>query len=319
MTVAVVSTGGTIASTEEQGGDAAPDLSGAELVAAVPSLDDVALRTVEFSTIPSPHFTVEQMVDLATLVGDLDADPEVDGIVVTQGTDVLEETAYFLDLCYDGTTPVAVTGAMRNPSLPSPDGPANLLASVRTVLDADATGRGVLVVFAGRVLPAREATKTHSQMVDTFACPEFGPLGIVEEEAVTWRRRAENPDPTFDPDPRRITNDVAAVYVTVDASASHLSAHADASAVCLAVTGAGHVNEPIADALADLRSAGVPVVVTSRCPQGRLARSTYDFRGSERTLQRLGCRFSDLNLQKTRIRTIVAQAADRLDDAFDYA
>jgi L-asparaginase len=319
MTVAVVSTGGTIASTEDDGGDATPDLGGADLVAAVPGLDDVDLHVEEFSTIPSPHFTVEGMFDLATLVRDLDADPEIDGVVVTQGTDVLEETAYVLDLCYGGDTPVAVTGAMRNPSLASPDGPANLLAAVRTALDPDARGRGVLVAFAGRVLPAREATKVHSQMVDTFRCPEFGPVGVVEEGSVTWRRRAENPDPTFDPAPDRLTNDVAAVYVTADAPASHLSAHADAAAVCLAATGAGHVPEAIVDALEDLRAAEVPVIVTTRCPEGRLARGTYGFRGSERTLRRLGCRFSDLNLQKTRIRAVVAHAAGRLDDAFDGA
>ena len=318
MTVVVVSTGGTIASTEDSGGDAAPDLGGDELVAAVPGLDDVDVRTEDFSTIPSPYFTVEQMLELATLVGELDDDDEVDGVVVTQGTDVLEETAYFLDLCYGGETPVVVTGAMRNPSLASPDGPANLLGSIRTALDENARGRGVLVTFAGRVMPAREATKTHSQMVDTFKCPEFGPLGVVEEEQVKWRRAAENPDPTFDPDPDRLTNDVAAVYVTADAPASHLSAHADSAAVCIAVTGAGHVNEPLVDALEDLQEAEVPVVATSRCPEGRLARSTYDFRGSEQTLQRLGCRFSDLNLQKTRIRTVVAHASGRLDEAFDY-
>jgi L-asparaginase len=317
MTVAVVSTGGTIASTEDRGGDATPSLDGADLVAAVPGLDDVDVRTEDFSAMPSPHFTVDRMLDLATLVRDLDAEDGVEGVVVTQGTDVLEETAYFLDLCYGGETPVVVTGAMRNPSLASPDGPANLLAAVRTALDTDARGRGVLVAFAGRVMPAREATKVHSQMVDTFRCPEFGPLGVVEEGSVTWRRRAENPDPTFDPDPDRLTNDVAAVYVTADAPASHLSAHADAAAVCLAATGAGHVPEAIADALETLRAADVPVIVTTRCPEGRLARGTYGFRGSERTLRRLGCRYSDLVLQKTRIRAIVAHAAGRLDEAFD--
>jgi len=317
MTVAVVSTGGTIASTEDSGGDATPNLDGADLVAAVPGLDDVDVRTEDFSAMPSPHFTVDRMLDLAARLDAIDDDPAVEGVVVTQGTDVLEETAYFLDLCYGGETPVVVTGAMRNPSLASPDGPANLLAAVRTALDADARGRGVLVAFAGRVMPAREATKVHSQMVDTFRCPEFGPLGVVEEGSVTWRRRAENPDPTFDPDPDRLTNDVAAVYVTADAPASHLSAHADATAVCLAATGAGHVPEAIADALETLRATDVPVIVTTRCPEGRLARGTYGFRGSERTLRRLGCRYSDLTLQKTRIRAIVAHAAGRLDEAFD--
>jgi len=317
MTVAVVSTGGTIASTDDAGGDAAPDLGGEDLVAAVPALDDVDLRVEEFATVPSPHFTADHLFDLAALVANLDADPDVAGVVVTQGTDVLEETAYFLDLCHGGSTPVVVTGAMRNPSLPSPDGPANLLAAVRTAVDPGARGRRVLVAFAGRVMPAREATKVHSQAVDTFRCPEFGPVGAVDEGSITWRRHAESPDPTFDPDPDRLTNDVAAVYVTVDAPASHLAAHADAAAVCLATTGAGHVTERLVDPLADLRDAGVPVIATTRCPAGRLARGTYGFRGSERTLREVGCLFSDLNLQKTRVRAMVAHAAGRLDEAFD--
>ena len=108
-----------------------------------------------------------------------------------------------------------------------------------------------------------------------------------------------------------------AVYVTVDAPPSHLAAHADAAAVCLATTGAGHVTERLVDPLTDLRAAGVPVIATTRCPEGRLARSTYGYRGSERTLQEAGCLISDLNLQKTRIRAMVAHAAGRLDEAFD--
>lgn len=318
MTVVVVSTGGTIASTDAGEGGATPDLGGEELVAAVPGLEGESIRVEEFSAIPSPHVTVEQMAELARLLADLDADDDVEGVVVTQGTDVLEETAYFVDLCYDGTTPVSMTGAMRNPSLAGPDGPANLLAAVRTVRDDRAEGTGVLVTFAGRVLPAREATKTHSHTVDTFRCPEYGPLGIVEEGRVRWRRTPTSPDPTFDPDPERLTADVAAAYVTADAPGSHVGRFDDCSAVCLATLGAGHVPPGTVEGIEALRAADVPVVVTTRCPEGGLARETYGFHGSERTLQELGCRYSDLNLQKTRIRTVVALAADRLEEAFDY-
>lgn len=131
MVVAIVSTGGTIASVPEDGADASPILSGEELLKNVPALTSIAsVRTYDFSTVPSPQFTVEQMFDLTTLLTELDADDTVEGIVVTQGTDILEETAYFASLCYDGESPVVFTGAMRNPSLASPDGPGNLITAV---------------------------------------------------------------------------------------------------------------------------------------------------------------------------------------------
>lgn len=317
MTVVVVSTGGTIASTEDNGGDASPDLTGADLVAAVPGLAETAtVETHDFANIPSPHFTVEQMGELARRMTEFDADPEVDGVVVTQGTDTLEETAYFVDLCYDGETPVVFTGAMRNPSLAGADGPANLLAAVRTATSDGARGQ-VLVAFNDRVHAAREVTKTNTMNVDTFRSPEFGPLAVLDESRVTWRRGPVNPDPTFDVDFEALTNDVLTATATADMPDAQIRAADECGALCLAATGAGHIPPGIIPALEDLRDAGVPIVATTRCPEGRLARETYGFYGSEATLQELGCYYSDLNLQKTRIRAIVALAGDELDAAFD--
>jgi L-asparaginase len=318
MPIRIVSTGGTIASTAEEGGDATPSLSGSDLVASVPALEDVAdVETEEFANVPSPHLTVEQLWGLTERVRALDADPAVDGVVVTHGTSTLEESAYFVDLCYDGTTPVVFTGAMRNPSLTSPDGPANLLASVRVAADERAGEPGVLVTLDDRVHAAREATKTHSTALDTFRAPEFGPLAVVEEDRVTWRRRPVNPDPTFDPDPDALTNDVLALWVTVDMPAGQVRAATDAPAVCLATLGTGGHPPAVVPALRELRAAGVPLVATTRCPEGRLGRQTYGFEGSHATLRELDAYFADLNLQKTRVRTVVALAADRLDDAFE--
>ncbi|WP_066416859.1 asparaginase [Halorubrum aethiopicum] len=317
MTVTVVSTGGTIASTPDAGGDASPELTGEDLVSAVPELADVAdVDTAEFSNVPSAHFTVEQMGDLARFLAELDGDADVEGIVVTQGTDVLEESAYFVDLCYRGETPVVFTGAMRNPSLPSPDGPANLLASVRTATSERAAGR-VLVAFNDRIHAAREVTKTNSMNLDTFRSPEFGPLGVVDESRVTWRRTPESPDPDLDVEYDDLTNDVHAVSVTADMPPEQLAPAREGDALCLAATGAGHVPPTIIPELESVAENGVPIVATTRCPEGRLARDTYGFRGSEQTLQEIGCYYSDLNLQKTRIRAIAGLAAGRLDDVFE--
>ncbi len=319
MAVVILSTGGTIASSEDAGGDASPELSSEDLVESVPGLEDVAeIRTHDFSNVPSPHFTVELMYELVDVVREYDAESGIEGVVVTQGTDILEETSYFVDLCYDGATTVVFTGAMRNPSLPSPDGPINLLNSVRTAVASTAAEFGTLVTFNDRIHEARSVTKMHSMNVDTFRTPEFGPLGIIDEDRVTWRRSPIDPDPTFEPDPDSLTNDVPAVTVTADMPISQIEGAADSEALCLAATGAGHVPETIIEPLRELKANGVPLVVTTRCPEGRLARHTYDFPGSERTLREdLGAHFSDRNLQKTRIKTIVSLAAGALERAFD--
>jgi L-asparaginase len=174
----------------------------------------------------------------------------------------------------------------------------------------------VLVCLNERVHPATTVTKVHTTNADTFRSPEFGPLAAVEEDRVTWGREPAATEPTLDPDPDALTNDVHAVTVTVDTPRAQLRAAEDAAALCLAATGAGHVPLSVVEELERLAESGVPLVATSRCPEGRLARSTYDFRGSERTLRELGCRFSPRNLQKTRVGTIVGLAAGRLDELY---
>jgi L-asparaginase len=318
MSVVIISTGGTIAATEDDGGDASPELSGGEIAASVPGLQSLTeIETDDFSTVPSPHFTIEQMYDLVVKIRDLDRNSDVEGIVVTQGTDILEESAYFVSLCYDGSTPVAFTGAMRGPSLASPDGPVNVLDSVRTTLNCAETTANVFVVFNNRIHPARSVTKTHSMAVDTFRSPEFGPLGFVEEDRVVWRRGQVGSAETFDPTPERLTNDVHAVTITADTPPGQIHAAAEADGLCVAALGVGHVPQTLVEPLRDLTEIGVAVVATTRCPEGRVARHTYDFPGSEQTIRDdLSIPVSDRNLQKTRIKTIVALAAGSFETAF---
>ena len=318
MPIVVVSTGGTIASTADEGGDATPSLSGDDLVDAVPELDAVAdVEVDEFSNVPSQFLTLETVYDLVEVVREYDADPAVDGVVVTQGTNTLEESSYFVDLCYDGDTPVVFTGAMRNPSLPSPDGPMNLLASVRVAADERAGEMGVLVVFAERIHTARDVSKFHTMNTDTFRSAEFGPLGTVDEDRVVWRRRPENPDPTLDPDRDALRRDVETVTVTMDMTDAQLRACTETAGLVLETMGAGHVPESLVDGLRAVRAAGVPVFATHRMSEGRLLRDRYGYAGSEHLLQELDCYYSDLNVEKTRMKAIAALAADSLDEAFE--
>lgn len=314
VVIVVISTGGTIASTEKSGGDASPNLTGKDLIRGVPGLDEkTTLTTKEFSNVPSAHFTIEQMYNLAASIREHDQTESVDGIVVTQGTDILEESAYFVDRCYAGETPVVFTGAMRNPSLASPDGPANILTAVRTAESAGAIGCGVLVAFNDRVHAARHVMKTNSMNLDTFRSPEFGPLATRDEDTVRWHMQTDR-NPAVDPDPDELTNDVMALLVTADMHPSHIPEPGDCTAVVLAATGAGHIPPKIIGQLSRLSEADIPIVATTRCPEGRLAVETYDFPGSEQTLQGLGCYYTDLNLQKARIETIIGLGSGRLDE-----
>lgn len=314
MTIVVISTGGTIASTEDSGGDAKPELTGSDLIASVPTLSEhIDLMTKEFSNVPSAHFTIEDMTELARLIDSYDNDDEITGVVVTQGTDVLEESAYFVDLCYNGETPVVFTGAMRNPSVASPDGPANLLTAITTADDPDARDRGVLVAFNDQIHAAREVTKTHSMRVDTFRSPEFGPLGTRDESTVRWQSRIDR-TPTPTGDVASFPNDVGTLFVTADMPQWQVPKPSQCDGVVLAATGAGHIPPRLIDPLSRLTDADVPVVATTRCPTGRLATSTYDFEGSEATLQEMGCYYSHRNPQKARIETIVAVASGEFDE-----
>ncbi|MFC6940879.1 asparaginase [Salinirubellus sp. GCM10025818] len=318
MSIVVVSTGGTIASTADGGGDATVSLSGEDLVSAVPELESVAdVEVREFSNVPSQFLTLEHCYDLLEVVREYDADPSVDGVVVTQGTNTMEESSYFVDLCYDGDTPVVFTGAMRNPSLPSPDGPMNLLASARVATDDRAGEMGVLVAFGERIHTARDVSKFHTMSTDTFRSPEFGPLGTVDEDRVVWRRWPENPDPTLDPDRDALRRDVETVTVTMDMTDTQLRAARESAGLVLGTMGAGHVPERIIDGLRAVREADVPVFATHRGSEGRLLRDRYGYPGSEHLLQELDCYYSDLNLQKTRVKAIVALAADALGEAFE--
>jgi L-asparaginase len=324
VTIVIISTGGTIASVPDDGG-AAPTLTAAQLSDAVPELDAYGpIRAKQFSNVPSAHLELGQVGRLIDKMEQLASDDDVRGIIVTQGTDVLEESAFFAALSYGGDVPVAFTGAMRNLELPGTDGPANLLASARVV--ADSPTDSVYVVFNDRVHDPADVTKTHTMNPDTFRSPEFGPLATVNEDRVDWRREPVTELPRLGLTQAVGSVDVAAVTATMDMATRQISAHHEADALCLAATGAGHIPPKIVSPLEELRDRTIPVVVTSRCPEGQLARSTYGFEGSERTLQELGCLYSRYNLQKTRIATILGVADDvleavfqRVDDATDQA
>ncbi|WP_405735136.1 asparaginase [Streptomyces sp. NBC_01537] len=283
-TVLVLTLGGTIAMTRTDAtpGGVKPRLSGADLVAAAPALKDVAEITVEdFRQMPGASLTINDIVALVERLTTADADG-IHGVVVTQGTDTLEETAFLTDLYYRGKAPVVFTGAMRNPAIPGADGPANLLAAAQTAAALDARGLGVLVVLGDEIHAARYVRKTHTISTAAFASPEAGPIGHLVEGVPRIRCSVE-PGPTV-PLPDAQVPRVEVIAATLGSDGILLEGLEDkVHGLVIAAFGAGHVPETWCarlEALADT----MPVVLASRIGVGSVLASTYAFPGSESDL-----------------------------------
>ncbi|SNS01379.1 L-asparaginase [Streptosporangium subroseum] len=280
--IAVFSLGGTIAMTPDaQGGGVLPTLTGEQLLAGVPGLAelDVEINVRDFRQLPGAYLGFDDLRKLADAIGDCDAD----GVVVTQGTDTIEETAYLLDLLYRGQSPLVVTGAMRNPSMAGADGPANVLAAIEVAADPAARGRGCLVVFADEIHAARRVRKTHSTSLTTFASPNGGALGyLVEGRARFLSAPGERVTVRLAPEVgfRR----VPLVTATLGDDGEILRAVADrADGLVIAAMGVGHVPESYLEVLTEL-AGRMPVVLASRTGAGSVLSRTYGFPGSESDL-----------------------------------
>ncbi|MGC1419855.1 MAG: asparaginase [Acidimicrobiales bacterium] len=273
--------GGTIASlpTEDPTTGVVPRLDASELVRSVPGLE--ALANVEgrtFRQTSSANFSFGDLVELAHAIADAFASG-VDGVVVTQGTDNIEETSFVLDLLVDHERPVVVSGAMRNPSLPGADGAANLLAAVAVATSPLARGMGSLVVMNDEIHAARFVRKVHASSPSAFASPQSGPLGTIVEGRVHFYARVEalpviRPRGDFVP--------VALVRCALGDDGRLVSALSGLGYRGLVVEGfgGGHVPEAMVEPLVALVRT-MPVVLASRTGVGVTLESTYGFAGSE--------------------------------------
>jgi len=310
MHVTVLSTGGTIAST---GGDdgASPTKRGNELVSAVPELADYADIDVEqVAQIPSFEMDAATLESIGDRVRELDGDASVDAVVITHGTDTIEETAYYLDVTIRPETPVFLTGAQRRPDEYSPDGPSNLLTAFRAADAFDTRGHGgVFVAVNETIHAARRVTKTHTSKLETFRSVGTGPVATVDRNGVAIHRTPAS-ESTHVP----ATSLAAAVYTITSASGvtgELLEAALERGADGLVIegTGLGNATKELGTAVRDAIGEGVPVVVTSRCLEGRTA-PVYGGVGGGDRLREYGAIFAgDLPAQKARIKLTLALAA----------
>jgi L-asparaginase len=270
--IAVLGTGGTIASRLDEYGAAQPVDRVDGLISGL-QLGDVEVVARDLFVKDSSALTTADQVLILREVGAALADPTVDGVVVTHGTDTAEETAYLLDLVHTDDRPVVLTGAQRPADAPDADGPRNLADALHVAADPAARTLGVLVVFDGLVLAARGTRKVHTHEAAAFAQPDGGALGrVVDERLVvtgTPAYREHLAVDLLDLAVHRV--DIAAVYPGVDGTALSAFAAAGAHGIVLVATGAGNANPAIVAAVADLTRQGVVVGLTTRVDTGAVA------------------------------------------------
>ena len=301
----MIATGGTIASSSA-------GLVGVDrLLQGVPQLEDLAELTFEQAlSTGSSRITPANWLDLYRAVEAAFSDPELQGVVVTHGTDTMEETAYFLDLALDDVRPVVVTGAMRSADAVGADGPANLYNAVQVAIDPEARGRGTLVLMNDEVHLPRHVTKTSTLRTDAFASPGAGPVGVVDGDGPVFHRPPSQRLPRFDLSSVRVLPTVGVDYSYAGAEGVGILAARERGVpgVVIASFGSGRVTAGQADEIRAALEEGIAVVISSRVGSGRVQDAYGGLLGAEGRGVILA---DDLNPQKARVLLMVALTASR--------
>lgn len=298
-------------------------MSGGDILKRIPEIRQLANITLhEYGTYPGPHITPAHMLELAGVVQGYVDDATVDGVILTHGTDTLEETAYFLDSTVHTDKPVVVVGAMRNSSEPDWDGPRNLRDAVTAATSSLMREMGVVVCLGGTLTAASETSKTNTDDLLTFTSFDFGPLGRVTNGVVFVYRKPQHRDvfsvrdlPSFVP--------LLKLFAGMDETLIQMCIAQGAQGLVVEAFGVGNVTPPVFYALKDAIEAGIPVVLVSRCPVGRVEHM-YAYEGAGRHLYEAGVVFADyLNGQKARIKLLCALGAGmtlaEIRQAFEWA
>ncbi len=299
----LIHTGGTIAMAQDHSGHVLPnDIN--PLDASLPRATDIAnITTRHFANLPSPHMTPDIMLRLAHFIESELKKEHYDGVVITHGTDTLEETAYFLHLTLGAPVPIVLTGAMRSSNEVGSDGEFNLITALRVAVSEAARGKGVLVVFNGEIHSAFNVTKTHTSSVDTFKSVHFGNLGMVTKDHVyLFNTPLLKQTHMVTLLSKRVA--VLKVYAGMEPDLLLAVKQLGYDGLVLEVLGQGNVPPSIVDAIAELITV-MPIVIVSRCFNG-IVQDVYGYTGGGQQLKELGVIFSNgLNSQKARLKLMV--------------
>jgi len=304
--VLVIHTGGTISMVKDAQNHTVNLGSENKLAKAASVLNHAAeITEIEAFHKPSPHMTVEDMIALKHLIETEYEKQHFQGVVITHGTDTLEETAFFLDMTVQVDIPVIITGAMRSSNETGSDGLYNFLCAIRTALLPETNGKGVLVVFNDEIHTAVEVTKTHTTNVSAFESILSGPVGSITNQMIHYNY---HPIPQNKINVSSISKRTALIkaYAGMDSSMFHFLKQAKYDGVVIEALGQGNLPPGVLDGLNALLEAHIPVVLVSRCLKGFVYPS-YNYLGGGKQLEDLGIIFCEgLTGQKARLKLLAA-------------
>lgn len=317
--LSIASLGGTVSMQARIFGDGVvPTVSGATLLASVPELRTLARVTVEtLQLLPSASLSFEHLLSVLRWANSQIEQGAV-AVVLTQGTDTLEESAAFFDLLWNHDEPLVLTGAMRSAAQAGADGPGNLLDACQVGLAENSRRRGVQVVMNGQIHSAQAVRKTDSMALQAFSSPVVGPAGLLLEGAVQYFQPPRQRH--ILPLPQRSTHKVALLQASLSADSLLLESilALGYDGLVIAGFGAGHVSETWAEAIAAI-AGKIPVIVATRCDSGSTAHSTYGFKGGEMDLVKRGASMAGFVCpRKSRILLWLLIGCQRQDDLARY-
>ena len=306
--VALIFTGGTIAmKVDKELHGAIPSLSPNEIIQTLSGIDEFPNLVVhEFSSKPSPSITPKDMRDIAEICNDFLKQDEIAGAVIIHGTDVLEETAFYMNSVIRSKKPVVLTGSMKNASELGYDGLTNLVSSIKVCMSFYSIGKGTLVVMNDTINSATEVTKTHTMSLDTFKSVEFGPLGIIDQGEVIYYRDVTHHE-VYDFN-NEINDDtyLLKIYAGMDGHFIDYLISRKAKGIVLETLGRGNVPPMMLDSIDKAIKLGIHIVIVSRCYSGRVL-DTYAYVGGGKDLTNRGCILGgNFNGQKARILLMLA-------------
>jgi L-asparaginase len=262
------------------------------------------ITELEAFNLPSPHITPEHMLELKMVIDRKTASSDFDGVVITHGTDTLEETAYFLELSTSWDIPIVLTGAMRSSNEIGADGVYNLMSAVRVAAADEANGKGVLVVLNDEIHTATNVTKTHSSSVSTFQSPQYGPIGIVTKSGIHFHHA---PLSRICFPVESIGKKVAMfkIYAGMESDMINSIVPLGYDGVVLEGLGQGNVPPALITGIRNLLDENIPVILVSRCFNG-IAQDIYAYEGGGKMLKDMGVRFEHgLSGQKARLKLLL--------------